>query len=96
MPLPGILGGFESRQKHFFEIFGVKVQKEETGKYRKKSENFGEISEKVGKFRGNIGKCRKNRENSEKRNFGGDILSIFTDNRYFADISAEISEILFP
>ena len=52
-----------------------------------------EISEKVGKFRGNIGKSRKK---SEKRNFGGDILSIFTDNRYFADISAEISEILFP
>ena len=39
-----------------------------------------EISEKVGKFRGNIG---KNLEKSEKRNFGGDILSISTDNRYF-------------
>ena len=45
------------------------------------------------KFWGNIG---KNWEKSEKRNFGGDILSISTDNRNFADISTEISEILFP
>ena len=27
-----ILGGFETLQKHFFEIFGVKEQKEKTGK----------------------------------------------------------------
>ena len=59
MPLPSILGGFETLHKHFFEIIGAKEQKEKTGKYR-------------------------------KRNFGGDILSISTD------ISAEISEILFP
>ena len=37
----------------------------------------------------------KNREKSEKRNFGGDILSISTDNRNFANISAEISKVLF-
>ena len=34
MPLPNILGGFETLQKHFFEIFGVKEQKEKTGKNR--------------------------------------------------------------
>ena len=38
------------------------------------------------------GKNRKLREKSEKRNFGGDILSISTGNQNFA----EISEILFP
>ena len=68
MPLSTILGGFETHQKHFFEIFGAKEQKEKIG-------NFG--------------------EKSEKRNFGGDILSISTDNRNFADISVEISKILF-
>ena len=46
MPLPSILGGFETLKKHFFEIFGVKEQKEKTGKNRK--------------FRENIGKNRKN------------------------------------
>ena len=38
----------------------------------------------------------KYREKSDKGNFGGDILSISTDFRYFGDISTEISEILFP
>ena len=79
MPFPGILGGFETHQKQFFEIFEAKEQKEK--------------SEKVGKFLGNIG---KNREKSDKGNFGGDIFSISTDFRYFADILAEISKILFP
>ena len=55
------------------------------------------------KISGNIGKNRKmsenvgkNREKSGNRNFGGDILSISTENRNFADISTEISDILFP
>ena len=38
MPLPGILDGFETLQKYFFEIFGVKEQKEKIGK---KNENIG-------------------------------------------------------
>ena len=60
VPFSGILGGFETPiQKHFFEIFGVKEQKEKTGK----NENV-----------------RKNREKSENRNSGGDILSISTEN----------------
>ena len=49
MPLPGILGGFETLQKHFFEIFGVKEQEEKIGK---KNENIGknrEMSENIGK-----------------------------------------------
>ena len=37
----------------------------------------------------------KNRGNVVKSTIGGDILSIFTDNRNFTDISAEISEISF-
>ena len=76
MPLSGILGGFETLQKHFFfslfEIFGAKEQKEKIGKNRKKSEI--------------IEKSRKN------RNFDGDIYR----SPPKTDISAEISEILFP
>ena len=45
MPLLSILGGFETFQKHFFEIFGVKEQKEKT----RKNENSGEMSENVEK-----------------------------------------------
>ena len=52
MSLPGILGGFESLQKYFFQIFGVKE------------------------------KVEKNRYNP---NFGGNILSISTDNRNFGN-----------
>ena len=61
MPFPGILGGFETHQKQFFEIFEAKEQKEKTvknrkisGKYRKKSEIIGKyrkLSEKIGKNR---------------------------------------------
>ena len=79
MPFSGILGGFETHHKQFFEIFEAKEQKEKTMKSRKLSRNIG-----------------KNREKSDKGNFGGDILSISTDFRYFADILVEISEILFP
>ena len=43
MPLPDILGGFETLKKHFFEIFGAKEQKEKTGKSRKKSGKIGII-----------------------------------------------------
>ena len=99
MPFLGILGGFETHQKQFFEIFEAKEQKEKkvkNRKYRKKPENFGEISEKVGNYREISEIIGKNREKSDKGNFGGDIFSISTDFRYFADISAEISEILFP
>ena len=39
VPLPSILGGFETLQKHFFEIFGAIEQKEKVG----------EISKKIGK-----------------------------------------------
>ena len=47
-------------------------------------------------FSGLLVGFEKNREKSDKGNFGGDIFSISTDFRYFADILAEISEILFP
>ena len=73
VPLPGILGGFETLQKHFFEIFGVKEQKKTFGKYRKKLENVGKNREKLEK----MGK------KSGNRNFGGDILLISTENRNF-------------
>ena len=64
MPFSNILGGFETHQKQFFEIFEAKEQKEKTvknrkyrkisGKYRKKSEIIGKyrkLSEKIGKNR---------------------------------------------
>ena len=35
MPFPGILCGFETHQKQFFEIFEAKEQKEKTVKSRK-------------------------------------------------------------
>ena len=91
--------GLNPTRSNFFEIFEAKEQKEKTvknRKYQKKSANFGEISEKVGNYREKSEIIRKNREKSNKGNFGGDILSISTDFRYFADISAEISKILFP
>ena len=48
MLLSGILGGFETLKKHFFEIFGVKEQKEKTGKKMKIS---GKMLEKIRKNR---------------------------------------------
>ena len=48
MPILGILGGFETLKKHFFEIFGVKEQKEKKGKKMKIS---GKMSENVRKNR---------------------------------------------
>ena len=89
MPFLAILGGFETHQKQFFEIFEAKEQKEKTvknRKYWKKSENFGEISEKVGKLSEKIGKNRT-KEISVEISFRSPPIS---------DISAEISEILFP
>ena len=50
MPLLGILGGFESHQKQFFEIFegkncekigNIGIYRRNIGIYRKKSEIFG-------------------------------------------------------
>ena len=80
MPLPGILGGSKPSRSIFFEIFGAKEKTMKNLKFRGKIGNFGEISEKVINFWENIGKSQKNREKSEKRNFGGDILSISTDS----------------
>ena len=54
MPFPGILGGFETHKKQFFEIFEAKEQKEKTVKNRKKSKIIGKywkLSEKIGKNR---------------------------------------------
>ena len=65
MLLPGILGGFETYQKQFFEIFLEPKNK------RKKREN--------------IGKNKKNEISVE----------ISYQSPPIADISAEISEILF-
>ena len=89
MPFPAILGGFETHQKQFFEIFEAKEQMEKTvknrkisGKYRKKSEIIGKyrkLSEKIGKIR--------TKEISVEISFRSPPIS---------DILAEISEILFP
>ena len=49
----------------------------------KKSENFGEISEFIG----------KSREKSDKRNFCAFFFSRLTEKRYFDEISAEKTEI---
>ena len=51
MPFPGILGGFETHQKQFFEIFEAKEQKEKTMKNRKIS---GKLSGNIGNFNGDI------------------------------------------
>ena len=75
MPFPSILGGFETNQKQFFEIFEAKEQKGKTvknWKYRKKSE----IIEK-----------NRTKEISVEISYRSPPIS---------DISAEISEILFP
>ena len=79
MPFPSILGGFETHQKQFFEIFEAKEQKEKTvknwkisGKYRKKSEIIGK---------------NRTKEISVEISYRSPPIS---------DISAEISEILFP
>ena len=71
MPLLGILGGFESLKKHFF--FPDFWSQGTKG-------NFGKISEIWPKISKKSKKVGKNRYN---RNFGGDILSISTDNQYF-------------
>ena len=44
---------------------------------------------------GIFGVKEKDRKKRYNPNFGGNILSISIDNRNFADISTEISEILF-
>ena len=41
MPFSGILGGFETHHKQFFEIFEAKEQKEKTMKSRKLSGKIG-------------------------------------------------------
>ena len=69
---------FQARN-NFFEIFEVKEQKEKTVKNQKKSANFGEKSEIIGKNR--------TKEISVEISYRSPPIS---------DISAEISEILFP
>ena len=81
MPLLGILGGFESHQKQFFEIFEAKYNK------RKK---LWKISEKIGEISGKIGKSL---EKSDKRNFCAFFFSRLTEKRYFGEISIEKTEI---
>ena len=46
MPLPSILGGFETLKKQFFHIFGVKEQKEKT----RKISDFSDFSAKNWRF----------------------------------------------
>ena len=82
MPFPGILDGFETHQKQFFEIFEAKEQKEKTVKNRK--------------FRGNIGKSRKLSEKIGKNRTKEISVEISFRSPSISDISAEISEILFP
>ena len=68
MPLPCILRGFETPQKHFFFRFFVPRNKRRTGKNRDKLPKFGIIDYR---------------------------WSISYQSPLIADISAEISEILF-
>ena len=79
MPFLAILGGFESHQKQFFEIFEAKEQKKKTVKSRKISGKYRKLSKKIGKNR--------TKEISVEISFRSPPIS---------DISAEISEILFP
>ena len=51
MQFSGILGGFETHKKQFFEIFEAKEQKEKTVKYRKISGKYRKKSEIIGKNR---------------------------------------------
>ena len=57
------------------------------------SENFGEISEKVGIYRKLSKKVGNFREKSDKRNFCAFFFSRLTEKRYFGEISAEKTEI---
>ena len=82
MPLLGILDGFESHQKQFFEIFEGK-----------NCENFGEISVFIGEISVFSGKIGNFREKSGKRNFCTFFFSRLIEKRYFGEISAEKTEI---
>ena len=81
MPLPGILGGFETRQKHFFHIFGARKKNQKIffpgkiGIYPKNRRFFAEI------FSNDF--------------FHGFFFSTPTDNRKIAEKSAEISDFFF-
>ena len=59
----------------------------------KKSENFGEISEKVGIYRKLSEKVGNFWEKSDKGNFCAFFFSRLTEKRYFGEISAEKTEV---
>ena len=96
---PGILGGFETRQKQFFCIFL------ESGKKSKKK-NFQEKSVKIGFFRKKSVFFGKNRFLSEKsaifcqffffRFFHCSFFSRPADIRFFSEKSANFGDFLFP
>ena len=62
----------------------------------KKSENFGEISEKVGIYRKLSEKVGNYREKLDKQNFGAFFFSRLTGKRYFGEKSTENSKIFVP
>ena len=60
------------------------------------SENFREISEKVGIYQKLSEKVGNFREKSDKRNFCAFFFSRLTEKRYFGKKSTEKSEIFVP
>ena len=81
MSLLGILGGFETRQKQFFHIFGAR-EKSINFFSQEKSVFFGEISEKSAIFLRFF----------HTRFFHPKIFSSTTEIRFFAEKSVEIGD----
>ena len=90
MPLPSILGGFETRQKHFFHIFGAR-KKIRKFFFQEKSVFFGKKSGFIGNNRDLSEKSAIFRRNFFKRFFPW----IFFPLPPTTEKSAEISDYFF-
>ena len=95
MPLPGILSGFETRQKHFFPIFGAR-KKIRKSFFQEKSVFFRKKSGFIGNYRDFSEKSAIFRQNFFERFFHGFFFSTPADNRKIAEKSADFSDFLFP
>ena len=99
MPLPGILGGFETRQKHFFFTFlepGKKSENFFSKKNREKLVFFRKKSGFIGNYRDFSEKSAIFRRNFFKQFFHGFFFSTPADNRKIGEKSTDFSDFLFP
>ena len=95
MSLPGILGGFETRQKQIFHIFGTR-EKIRNFFFQEKSVFYREISVFIGKYRFLSEKLAEKSAIFRRffyfRFFHPNIFSSTTEIRYFSEKSAEIGD----